>query len=57
MNWWSGDHCIDPVRIPAMFLSTFRINKKIPAMQDIAPTILKFFKIDPPPHMKGKSLI
>ncbi len=57
MNWWSGDHCIDPLQVPASFLSNFKINKKVPNMMDIAPTILKFFGINNPSTMKGKSLV
>jgi predicted AlkP superfamily phosphohydrolase/phosphomutase len=57
MDWWSGDHLIDPLMVPATFVSSFKINKKIPNMTDIAPTILKFFGINNPPTMKGKSLI
>jgi bisphosphoglycerate-independent phosphoglycerate mutase (AlkP superfamily) len=57
MDWWSGDHLIDPRMVPATFISSFKINKKIPNMIDIAPTILKFFGIENPPTMKGKSLV
>lgn len=57
MDWWSGDHLIDPLKVPATFISNFKINKRIPDMKDIAPTILKFFGINNPSTMKGKSLI
>ncbi|MBN2345445.1 MAG: alkaline phosphatase family protein, partial [Candidatus Aminicenantes bacterium] len=57
MGWWSGDHCVDPLRVPASFISSFPILKKVPDMQDIAPTILKYFGIDAPPAMKGKAII
>lgn len=57
MNWWSGDHCINPRHVPASFLSSFKINNKIPAMTDMAPTILKYFGIDDFPTMTGESLI
>ncbi len=57
MGWWSGDHCVDPLRVPASFLSSFKIGKPVPDMQDMAPTILKYFGIDTPPTMKGKAII
>ncbi len=57
LNWWSGDHCVDPVVVPATFISNFKINKKFPAIKDITPTILKHFGINPPPSITGKSLI
>ncbi len=57
-NWWSGDHCLDPLVVPATFLSSFAINKKVPAIIDITPTILKFFGIQTNnKDLKGKSLI
>lgn len=57
MGWWSGDHCVDPLKVPASFLSSFKIGKPVPDMQDMAPTILKYFGIDTPPTMKGKAII
>ncbi len=57
MDWWSGDHCMNPLHVPATFISNFKINKKVPDMKDMAPTILKHFGIDNPSTMTGKSLI
>ena len=57
MNWWSGDHCINPLHVPASFFANFPINRKIPSIKDMAPTILKYFGIDGSPTMSGKSLI
>ncbi len=57
MGWWSGDHCVDPLKVPASFLSSFKIGKPVPDMQDMAPTILKYFGIETPPTMKGKAII
>lgn len=56
-NWWSGDHCIDPARVPATFVSSFKINRAVPDIRDIAPTLLHFFGIATPAQMNGKSLI
>ncbi len=57
MNWWAGDHCINPRHVPASFFSNFPINKKIPSIKDMAPTILKYFGINETPTMNGDSLI
>lgn len=56
-NWWSGDHCIDPAQVPATFASSFRINRQVPDIRDIAPTLLHLFGIAPPAQMNGKSLL
>ncbi|HDP94741.1 MAG TPA: hypothetical protein ENN40_05190 [Candidatus Aminicenantes bacterium] len=57
MDWWSGDHCIDPLAVPASFLSSFPINRKVPDIRDMAPTILEYFGVKPPPTMTGKPLV
>ncbi len=57
MNWWAGDHCINPRHVPASFFSNFPINKKIPSIKDMAPTILNYFGINETPTMNGDSLI
>jgi predicted AlkP superfamily phosphohydrolase/phosphomutase len=53
---WSGDHCIDPRLVPGVFFCTKKIQKKDPALIDIAPTTLKLFGVDPPKHMDGAPL-
>jgi len=57
LNWWSGDHCVDPKKVPASFISNFKIQRQVPDMQDVAPTILKYFGIPTPAQMTGKALI
>ncbi len=57
LGWWSGDHCVDPLKVPASFISSFKIQKPVPNMQDVAPTILKYFGIATPAPMTGKALI
>ena len=57
MGWWSGDHCVDPKKVPASFISSFKIQRAVPDMQDVAPTILKYFGIATPAQMTGKALI
>ena len=57
MNWWSGDHCVDPKKVPASFIANFKIQGQVPGIQDVAPTILKYFGIAKPAQMTGKALI
>jgi len=57
MDWWAGDHCMNPLHVPATLTANFKIDKKIPDMIDMAPTILKHFGIENPSTMTGKSLI
>ncbi len=57
MGWWSGDHCVDPRKVPATFIANFKIQSPVPDMQDVAPTILKYFGIATPAQMTGKALI
>jgi predicted AlkP superfamily phosphohydrolase/phosphomutase len=53
---WSGDHCIDPRLVPGVFFYNRRTDTTDPALIDIAPTALRLFGIDPPPHMDGRPL-
>ena len=53
---WSGDHCIDPRLVPGVFFASRKIDRKDPALVDIAPTVLKLFGLEPPAHMDGKPL-
>lgn len=57
MDWWAGDHCMNPLHVPATFISNFKINKQVPDIKDMAPTILTHFGITKFPAMSGKSLI
>ncbi|MCP4658169.1 MAG: nucleotide pyrophosphatase, partial [bacterium] len=53
---WSGDHCVDPRQVPGVIFCSHKLDDDDPALIDIAPTALRLFGIDPPPHMDGKSL-
>ena len=39
-NAWSGDHCMDFTKVPGVLLSNRKIERRAPALTDIAPTIL-----------------
>jgi len=53
---WSGDHCVDPRIVPGVFFCNRKIDVDDPALIDIAPTALRLFGVQPPPHMEGKPL-
>ena len=53
---WSGDHCIDPRLVPGVLFASRKIDRKDPALVDIAPTVLRLFGLDPPGHMDGRPL-
>ncbi len=53
---WSGDHIVDPRLVPGVFFCSERIDTQDPGIVDIAPTVLRLFGLEPPPHMDGESL-
>jgi predicted AlkP superfamily phosphohydrolase/phosphomutase len=53
---WSGDHCVDPKIVPGVFFCNHAIDRRDPALIDVAPTVLRLFGVDAPPHMDGKPL-
>ncbi len=54
---WSGDHSVDPRIVPGVMFSNRSFPAKVPALIDLAPTILDLFGIHPPAFMDGKSLL
>jgi predicted AlkP superfamily phosphohydrolase/phosphomutase len=51
---WSGDHCVDPPLVPGVLFANRKIDAKNPGIEDLAPTILQMFGVDPPAWMEGK---
>lgn len=56
---WSGDHCVDPVSVPGVLLSSSPIGSpdEQPSIIDVAPTILDWFGVKTPKFMDGSSLV
>jgi predicted AlkP superfamily phosphohydrolase/phosphomutase len=53
---WSGDHCVDPLLVPGVLFSNRKVDAKDPGIEDMAPTALELFGVDPPAWMEGKSV-
>jgi predicted AlkP superfamily phosphohydrolase/phosphomutase len=51
---WSGDHCVDPHLVPGVLFSNRAIAAEDPGIEDMAPTALELFGIEPPAYMEGK---
>ena len=54
---WSGDHIIDPEAVPGMLFMNRPIRKGAARMVDMAPTILDYLQVTPPPSMEGAPLL
>jgi predicted AlkP superfamily phosphohydrolase/phosphomutase len=54
---WCGDHCVDPRLVPGVLFSNRKIAAEDPGIEDMAPTVLRLFGIQPPSWMEGKSVM
>jgi predicted AlkP superfamily phosphohydrolase/phosphomutase len=54
---WCGDHCVDPQLVPGVLFSNRKIAAEDPGIEDMAPTVLQLFGIQPPSWMEGKSVM
>jgi predicted AlkP superfamily phosphohydrolase/phosphomutase len=54
---WSGDHCVDPHLVPGVLFSNRPLITDNPGIEDMAPTALRLFGIDPPAWMEGKAVV
>lgn len=54
---WSGDHCIAAELVPGVLLSNRSIKSASVGLDDLAPTILGLFGVEPPAEMVGKSFL
>lgn len=53
---WSGDHCVDPAAVPGVLFTNRKLEGVDPGIEDLAPTVLDLFGIDPPKWMEGRPL-
>jgi predicted AlkP superfamily phosphohydrolase/phosphomutase len=53
---WRADHCIDPVFVPGVLLSTRKGRIASPHIYDLTATALAEFGIQPPAEMLGHSI-
>ena len=53
---WSGDHCVDPALVPGVLFANRQLQGSDPGIEDLAPTVLQLFGIEPPQWMEGKPL-
>jgi predicted AlkP superfamily phosphohydrolase/phosphomutase len=55
---WNGDHCMDPAAVPGVLAANAPLEPGVrPALRDLAPTVLTFFGITPPPELDGRALL
>jgi predicted AlkP superfamily phosphohydrolase/phosphomutase len=54
---WSGDHCVDPHLVPGVLFSNRKMIAEDPGIEDMAPTALRLFGIEPPAWMEGKAVV
>jgi predicted AlkP superfamily phosphohydrolase/phosphomutase len=54
---WSGDHCVDPRLVPGVLFSNRKLTSEDPGLEDMAPTALHLFGIEPPAWMEGKPVV
>lgn len=55
---WNGDHCMDPAAVPGVFFASTKLAPgPRPQLRDLAPTILSYFGITPPPELEGRPLL
>jgi predicted AlkP superfamily phosphohydrolase/phosphomutase len=54
---WCGDHCVDPHLVPGVLFSNRVLTAQDPGIEDMAPTALRLFGIQPPAWMEGTSVV
>jgi predicted AlkP superfamily phosphohydrolase/phosphomutase len=53
---WSADHCADVLEVPGVLFSNRPVRLGMPALTDLAPTLLTSFGVEIPSHMEGKNI-
>jgi len=54
---WCGDHCVDPHLVPGVLFSNRKLDVNDPGIEDMAPTALRLFGVEPPAWMEGTSVL
>jgi len=54
---WSGDHCVDPPLVPGILFANRAIASDDPGIEDMAPSFLRLFGLEPPAWMEGKPVL
>ncbi|MGD8396047.1 MAG: alkaline phosphatase family protein [Candidatus Eiseniibacteriota bacterium] len=54
---WAADHCIDPRHVPGVFLTNRPVAAGSPGIEDMAPTILRSFGVEPSGAMDGRDVL
>ena len=57
MKKWSGDHIIDPDRVPGVLFMNRLFRGDAARLTDLAPTILAALGVPKGPAMEGESLL
>ncbi|MEI6809017.1 MAG: alkaline phosphatase family protein, partial [bacterium] len=57
MDPWSGDHAIDASLVPGVLMCNRAIKAELPALSDLAPTIMGEFGVRVPKQMTGKPVL
>src|SRR5262249_18559575 len=55
-NAWSADHCADALEVPGILFSNRPLRAKVPALVDIAPSILAEFGLPAGAGMTGRRI-
>jgi predicted AlkP superfamily phosphohydrolase/phosphomutase len=53
---WSGDHSVDPLAVPGVFFSNWKLADERPELTDLAPTILHLFGVGKQGYQDGRVL-
>ncbi len=54
---WSGDHLVEPSRVPGILFINRRTDAPQARARDIAPTVLHLLRLPPPGDTDGRSLL
>ncbi|MCP4574589.1 MAG: hypothetical protein GY838_19745 [bacterium] len=54
---WSGDHCMAAEEVPGIVLCSRPLGIDDPHLQDMAPTFLRLFGLEPAAEMRGRDIL